>query len=189
MRLVLDRRKAKSKGKGTGKYKFEGEGKGKGSARNRYKVASNLGGVFLIVPSAGYGQCAVLGTPMYTGATFQIVGKLLSGFTATVVCTVGMSMNVTVCKFDGSAMPGDLGCPGTPNTMPCALPYAMHMFTGSPTARSCTFMCGDCDPASGNQTVAIVVNNADGLPVELMDFSLEEDHEEATEEEDGGDRQ
>lgn len=45
------------------------------------------------------------------------------------------------------------------------------------------------DPAPGSQQLAIVVNNADGLPVELLDFSVEESQGKASEEENGGDRQ
>ena len=78
-------------------------------------------------------------------------------------CSVTASMNVSFCTEE-QAPSGLFGCT---NTMRCRALVATAMgVTTNPTPRSCQFDCGPC----GTQ----LIDNSDGLPVELMGFSVEE---------------
>ncbi|MEM7582828.1 MAG: hypothetical protein AAF560_05565 [Acidobacteriota bacterium] len=101
----------------------------------------------LVQPAVVHSQCGVMSTANNTFGATMVVYKYLS---SSGVCSLQMSMNV-------------LGC------APTAAPDTTTLLVASATAAnpSCSWNCN----CGGDGT--IVIDSNDGLPVELMDFSIE----------------
>lgn len=133
--------------------------------------SSYLAGIALVIslaisPSLASAQCTILYSADTSAApnTAQIV-RILQGSTAAVPCSTTAMTNVNACVVAGVGS-GSYGCT---NSMGCrALVAIASGVTTNPTPRSCQF---NCAPACGTQ----LIDNSNGLPVELMEFSVEDD--------------
>ena len=97
----------------------------------------------------------------YTMANTTAVAIVLTGNPG--LCSNTMSSNVLNCatalRFAGSGP-----CPT--GTMNCRVLFAVATgVTTNPTPRYCSAVCGACG--------TLLIDNSDGLPVELMEFSIE----------------
>ena len=130
--------------------------------------------VILLVPALGSAQCMVFGPP-YATATYM--GSQYVGVTF----LTGSSLP-TNCTPMGTVLPGGgLRCrtlitPATMYNCPLATMGGMcrGLLAAVPlTALPGTFMCTwTCDCGAGPEV--FVIDNSDGLPVELMDFEVED---------------
>lgn len=131
-------------------------------------------------PATASAQCTVVYSADTSPAanTAQIV-RILAGSTPAVPCSTTAMTNVNACVVAGVGS-GSYGCV---NTMGCrALVAIASGVTTNPTMRSCQFNCGVC----GTQ----LIDNSNGLPVELMGFAIEDggdDEETDDPDEDGSD--
>ena len=119
-----------------------------------------------IFPTVASAQCTILYSADTSPApnTAQIV-RILQGSTAAVPCSTTAMTNVNACVVAGVGS-GSYGCT---NTMGCrALVAIASGVTTNPTPRSCQW---NCAPACGTQ----LIDNSNGLPVELMEFSIDEE--------------
>ena len=101
--------------------------------------------VLLFQPLSADAQCMTFSTSIGGGTTYNYVVKYLS---SSYVCNLTMSMNVIACNPSAAATRSLLSASAlTASTNP-----------------SCGWSCG-CGP--------VVIDSTDGLPVELMGFSIE----------------
>ncbi len=111
-------------------------------------------------------QCSVVySTEIIPNPDYAVVVRVFSGSSAAVgPCATTMSNNAFICQPTNIGS-GVYNCA---NTMGCqGLLAAATGVTTNPQSHSCGFSCGGC----GQQ----VIDNSDGLPVELMGFGIEGD--------------
>ncbi len=117
--------------------------------------------ILFVAPASSYAQCTATSTTFTTGpGVGQFVDKTLSMLTATVLgggCTVGVA---TPPAFCGRV---------APNIVRAGAPLA-----SLPTPVACNFVCNTTGVPG---TCNVTIDNSDGLPVELMDFAIEEDED------------
>ena len=117
----------------------------------------------IAVPQASHAQCTA-GTMTFTSmGTQQFVDKTLSMLVngdVLVDCTVGVASGPAFCGR--TAMVARAGV----------------MTTALPAAAACNFACN-----TTGGTCNVTINNSDGLPVELLDFSIAENANEADDQE------
>ncbi len=112
-------------------------------------------------------QCMIIGTNTFNNApsTYSAT-KTFSGSPGAVICTVvSMGANGTGCLPAQTAAPGFNSCPTAAGPGCRRLIATITSPTASMQARFCQFDCGPCG--------AVRIDNSNGLPVELMDFSIE----------------
>lgn len=106
-------------------------------------------------------QCNVINTTDLQGGPPAFIIKVFSGSPGQVSCATSTSSNVAFCGVV-TAFAGNSGCPtGGAN---CRAVTA-YVSAPGPSAHFCNFNCGACG--------TVVIDNTDGLPVELMEFSVE----------------
>jgi hypothetical protein len=107
--------------------------------------------LLLTLPPEVGSQCTVIGQMSSTFGTSMFITKTLNGFFSCMTT----AMNASSCGLGPSPM--------TANKLyAAAMSATMNPF--------CNWTC-NCGP--GSTTVAFVIDGSDGLPVELMDFSIE----------------
>ncbi len=134
----------------------------------------------LIISTAVYGQCNyVPGTQprIQTDAGVRSIAWTLTG---TPGCTPTSDPSLTVngasCEGAYVSAPGSFYCPA--GTMSCSVLNVRIAITsmGAPTmtgSHTCSWNCGTCG--------TIVIDNGNGLPVELMEFSVDGDSDDGRE--------
>ena len=125
----------------------------------------------LLVPSMSSAQQCVQGTQVNCGDLMR--GAADRACTATVQCTLGMAKGGYLYSYDSS---GVQGC------SPTYLPLSTATFVISASAinsetgeKFCEWKwrISSLQPARGPATGILRIDNADGLPVELMGFSID----------------
>ncbi len=113
-----------------------------------------------MVPGSSYAQCTANTTTFTTGpAIGQFVDKTLSmlvNANALIDCTVGVATPPAFCGRTTNVVRAGVN------------------FTALPAPVACNFACN-----TTGGTCNVTIDNSDGLPVELMDFSVEEDDDPA----------
>lgn len=125
------------------------------SIRNRWIGFALVVVLACLFPMSVQGQCVTTATMQTTVGMTILVTKSLS---ASAVCTLTGGMNIVGCVPSGAATTSVLMAGAT---------------TGAATP-SCAWTC-----ACG----AVVIDGSDGLPVELMDFGIEDESEDVGAEE------
>lgn len=113
-----------------------------------------------------HSQCSIVySAEIVPAPNYAVVFRVFSGSVgAAGPCVTTTSNNAFICNTTDLGN-GFYGCT---NTMGCqALIAAATGVTTNPQSHSCAFSCGGC----GQQ----IIDNSDGLPIELMDFSVEGD--------------
>ncbi len=111
--------------------------------------------------SGAQAQCATAGVTVMNLSPGVWVEKTLTGKASTVTCTPTASTGVASCGWDTRG--GGAGNCGQPASKACLLVYGIHAATG-PGVRACHFSC-NCG--------SVVLDNSDGLPVELLGFAVD----------------
>ncbi len=126
---------------------------------SRFLLVPALALIFLLAqPAALWSQCSVATTGVNDFGSIISVYKILN--TAGTCVSVG-NMNVNACF---------------PTTSPN---FTVFLAASAPSAAmmpSCSFVC-DCGTVTG---IGFTIDSTDGLPVELMDFAVEDDSERAS---------
>ncbi len=126
-----------------------------------------------------YGQCgpvpgtqpSVFSTSRGGGMFYQLVAHTLTGVPGGCSSVASFSPNGAICQMYTRG-PGIYNCPAGMN---CQILLASVYLTGSmgmpmtPGTHMCTWTCTGCPGTQVFQT-----NNMNGLPVELLDFSIDE---------------
>lgn len=127
-------------------------------------MLASLFSTMLASPGPTVAQCNYVNYNV-GGPSAPLIGHVFSSlFFPTTTCTNIMSNNA-MCG-NGFTFAGGFNCPaGTMNCLVLVAQASMTMV--SPTPHTCSANCGPC--------ANVRIDNSDGLPVELMGFSVEGD--------------
>ena len=133
--------------------------------------------VLLLFPALGWGQCMTIHTEQNTFGTVMQIAKVFSGRVNSVMCNVAMQSNAYCYPQNAGFVAGSTVFMCPPGTAYCAGFTATHS-SGVPTQAGtpvqCVFSCTGCGMATGGPgAVLFTIDGSDGLPVELLDFSIE----------------